>query len=76
VPLKEGSSQETISSNIATEMHAGKPQKQAIAIAESEAGKSKDEKFAVSVLPETVTAATINEQNRKYWAEQQHPVDE
>jgi hypothetical protein len=76
VPLEKGSSEETISNNIATEIKAGKPREQAIAIAESEAGKSKDEKFAVSVLPETVTAATINEQNRKYWAEQQHPVDE
>lgn len=41
-PLKEGSSKETISQNIKTEMEAGKPQKQAIAIAMSKAGKSKD----------------------------------
>ena len=33
MPLKEGSSRETISSNIKTEMEAGKPQKQAVAIA-------------------------------------------
>lgn len=45
MPLKEGSSKETISQNISTEMHAGKPQKQAIAIAYDKAGKSmkKDE---------------------------------
>lgn len=42
--LKEGSSQEVISKNIKTEMEAGKPQKQAIAIAMSKAGKSKDKK--------------------------------
>lgn len=41
MPLKRGSSRKAISSNIKTEMAAGKPQKQAIAIAMSEAGKSK-----------------------------------
>lgn len=41
MPLKSGKSKKTVSSNIRTEMHAGKPQKQAIAIAMHKAGKSK-----------------------------------
>ena len=40
MPLQEGSSKEAISANIKTEIAAGKPQKQAVAIALSKAGKS------------------------------------
>ncbi len=41
MPLLEGTDKGIISENIRTEMHAGKPQDQAIAIAYSKAGKSK-----------------------------------
>jgi hypothetical protein len=41
MPLKKGSSKATVSSNIKTEMAAGRPQKQAVAIAMSEAGKGR-----------------------------------
>lgn len=41
MPLKSGSSKKTISQNIKTEMNAGRPQKQAVAIAYSKAGKSR-----------------------------------
>ena len=40
-PLIKGKSKKVISENIKTEMAHGKPQKQAIAIAMSEAGMSK-----------------------------------
>lgn len=41
MPLKKGSSRKTIGKNIATEERAGRPRKQAIAIAMRKAGKSR-----------------------------------
>ncbi len=41
MPLKEGKSKATVSKNVATEVKAGRPQNQAVAIALHKAGKGK-----------------------------------
>jgi hypothetical protein len=46
MPLDKSGSKESIGKNISTEMHAGKPQKQAIAIAYSVARRGKKKKHA------------------------------
>lgn len=44
MPLIKGKSKKAIAENIRREMHAGKPQKQAVAIAFNVAGKSRKKK--------------------------------
>ncbi len=52
MPLKKGSDEKTISSNIRELRHSGYPQKQAVAIAESEARRSTKKKKKGLVSPE------------------------
>lgn len=47
MPLIKGKCKKAISENIRTEMHAGKPQKQAIAIAMETARRSSGNKYSI-----------------------------
>ena len=64
MPLKQGGSREDISSNIATERKAGKPEKQAIAIAESVARKSRGDN-GLSTTPNN--ALPMGSSANKHW---------
>jgi hypothetical protein len=55
MPLVKGSSREAISSNIKREVEAGKPQRQAVAIAMKTAGKSKDDDCEIGRYMDAVT---------------------
>ena len=57
MPLKRGSSRETISENIRREMRAGRPHKQAIAIALRAAGVPRKPKSKSKSKPKSKSAA-------------------
>jgi len=69
MPLIQGSSEKALKENIATEIKHGKDPKQAAAIAyETQRANDEYEPTVVECVPEHVTLATINEENKKYWA--------
>lgn len=71
MPLIQSGSKQALQENIKTEVAAGKDPKQAAAIAYS-TQRANDEYVptAVECVPENVTLSTLNEENRKYWANQ------
>lgn len=65
MPLQQGSSEAALSSNIATEINAGKDPKQAAAIAYS---VQRQNDSSMDGLPEVQTAAETAERSQKYWS--------
>ena len=59
MPLEKGSSRQAISNNVATEMRAGKPQKQAVAIALRTAGKARKDETEGEQQTEDARFSTI-----------------
>jgi len=64
MPLKRGFSQETISENIRREVRAGRPRRQAIAIAEHEAEKARRARRRAKTAAKKRRTAS----GRKRWA--------
>jgi glycosyltransferase A (GT-A) superfamily protein (DUF2064 family) len=70
MPLEPGKSKAAISHNIKREVEAGKPQKQAVAIALHKAGIARNDDCAVSGYMDACTRGDSEEMHRqtaKFW---------
>lgn len=65
MPLEKGSSREAFAKNVKTEVAAGKPQKQAVAIAYREAGED-EELYSKPVSP-GLSAKDVQDANARFW---------
>ena len=73
MPLEKGSSEAAHSTNVATEVRAGKSPAQANAIAYSVGGEVKDADLGAPVVAQNITAAEMNAKNRQYWQQPAKP---
>jgi len=64
MPLESGSSRAVVSKNISTEVHAGKPNKQAVAIAMNKAGLSRDAATPVTVTTPSAAPTSMARQKQ------------
>ena len=67
MPLEQSESKGALQRNIVTEITEGKSPAQAAAIGYSVQNTDDYVPCSVSVMPESVSLQTINEENRKYW---------
>ena len=67
MPLMKGKSKKAIGYNISELVHSGRPQKQAIAIAMSEAGMSKKKRHGIRNLKTVKNYSNSPERRSRMW---------
>jgi len=67
MPLEQGKSEVAFEHNVKAEVAAGKPQKQAVAIAYSEQRAGDESGRRVDCLPRGMDARTLNQAHDKFW---------
>ncbi len=67
MPLEQGKSEAAFEHNVKAEIEAGKPQKQAVAIAYSQQRAGDELARRVDCLPSGMDAAALNKAHDKFW---------